>query len=66
MTGSMPSACAVGSRTGTMTSRMVVPSRKQPRTRSRALAKRRNASGDSSYPFVNPASAFGTFSMVIT
>jgi len=43
----MPSACAVGSRTGTMTSRMVVPSRKQPRISSRMFAARRKTHGDS-------------------
>ena len=65
-TGSIPSACAVGSSTGRMTRMIVVPSRKQPRTSSRTLTTSRNTSGDISYAFRIPLSVRGMFSTVMT
>jgi hypothetical protein len=65
-TMSMPSTCAVGISTGTITSRMVVPSSTQPSSSSSTLAARRKVTGLSCQARRTALIARGMFSMVTT
>ena len=65
-TGSMPSAIAVGSITGSTTRMMVEPSRKQPSTSRIRLTSSRKNSGDSSYTLSTVLTLAGMFSTVMT